>query len=64
MAGIIVGGVTVLVWKNFLAFTNIYEIIPGFLLSALAIYVVSLMDKPPAAEIVAKFEEAERLFKQ
>jgi sodium/proline symporter len=64
MAGIIVGGVTVLVWKNFLAFTNIYEIIPGFLLSALAIYVVSLMDKPPAAEIVAKFDEAERLFKQ
>ncbi len=64
MAGIIVGGITVLVWKNFLAFTNIYEIIPGFFLSALAIYIVSLMDKPPTADIVARFDETERLLKE
>jgi sodium/proline symporter len=64
IAGIVVGGVTVLVWKNFLAFTNVYEIIPGFILSALAIYVVSLKDNPPAPEVLAKFAEAERLLKE
>ncbi len=58
MAGIIVGGVTVLIWKNFFAFTNLYEIVPGFLLSTLAIYVVSIMDKEPSKEITDDFDKA------
>ena len=58
LAGIIVGGLTVLIWKQ-LALFGLYEIIPGFFLSALAIYVVSLLDAPPSEEITAVFDEVE-----
>ncbi len=55
LAGIIVGGVTVLVWKQ-LALFGLYEIIPGFLFSLIAIYVVSKLDKEPAKEITDIFD--------
>ncbi len=55
LAGIIVGGLTVLIWKQF-NFLGLYEIVPGFLLSTLAIYIVSLMDKPPSDKISKQFE--------
>lgn len=55
LAGIIVGGITVLVWKQ-LALFGLYEIVPGFIFSCLAIYVVSLLDTPPAKEITDEFE--------
>ena len=58
LAGIRVGGLTVLIWKQ-LALFGLYEIIPGFFLSALAIYVVSLLDAPPSEEITAVFDEVE-----
>jgi sodium/proline symporter len=61
IAGIVVGGITVLVWKNCFAFTNLYEIVPGFVFSLIAIYVVSLLDKAPAQEIIQEFEEADAL---
>ena len=57
-AGILVGGSTVLIWKNLFAYTGVYEIIPGFFLSLLAIVVFSLLDKEPPAEIAAKYDEA------
>ena len=50
VAGIVVGGVTVLLWKQF-ELLGLYEIVPGFLFSLLAIYAVSLMDQPPAKEL-------------
>lgn len=56
LAGIVVGGITVLVWKQ-LALFGLYEIVPGFILSALAIYFVSIFDTPPAQEILAEFEK-------
>ncbi len=59
LAGIIVGGLTVLIWKQ-LALFGLYEIIPGFILSSLAIYVVSLLDTPPSEEITAVFDEVEK----
>lgn len=59
LAGIIVGGVTVLVWKQF-AWFGLYEIVPGFILSTLAIYIVSLLDAPPSKEIYAEFEAAQK----
>ena len=58
LAGIIVGGVTVLVWKQ-LALLGLYEIIPGFIFSAIAIYVVSMMDKEPSKEIVETFDKVD-----
>ena len=43
-AGIVVGGVTVIVWKQLASLGGVfelYELLPGFLLSALAIVLVS-----------------------
>ena len=58
----ITGGVTVFVWRNLIrplggAF-DIYELLPAFLLSSLAIVVVSLCTKAPSAEIQEEFEKA------
>lgn len=44
LAGIIVGAATVLIWKQY-AWFGLYEIIPGFIFSAIAIVVVSLLSK-------------------
>ncbi len=59
LAGIIVGGITVLVWKQ-IDWLGLYEIVPGFLLSLLAVYVVSKMDKEPSASIVETFDAVGR----
>jgi sodium/proline symporter len=62
-AGILVGGVTIFVWKMFIADRlikayqiDIYEIIPGFILSLLAIIAASLLSKPPGEEVFRKIE--------
>lgn len=56
LAGIIVGGVTVLVWKQY-AFLGLYEIVPGFVFSALAIWIVSWLDRVPEASILETFDK-------
>ena len=59
LAGIVVGGLVVLIWKQ-LALFGLYEIIPGFFLSALAIDVVSKLDAPPSEEITAVFDQVDK----
>lgn len=56
IAGIIVGGVTVLVWKQFELF-GLYEIVPGFIFALIAIYVVSMFDKEPGPDIIKTFDK-------
>jgi sodium/proline symporter len=47
LAGIVVGGLTVIVWRNLRGgIFDLYEIIPGFVLSLLAIAIVSGVSKP------------------
>ncbi|MBQ3853934.1 MAG: sodium:proline symporter, partial [Anaerovibrio sp.] len=58
LAGIIVGGLTVLIWKQ-LALFGLYEIIPGFAFSLLAIYIVSRLDKEPTKEITDMFDSVQ-----
>ena len=58
LAGMIVGAVTVLIWQHF-QWLKLYEIVPGFALSAIAIIVFSLLDKAPSASIAAKHKEVE-----
>jgi len=58
LGGIITGGVVVIIWKNFFAYTGLYEIIPGFFLSALVIYVISYFGPDPLPEVVDEFERA------
>lgn len=55
LAGIIVGGITVLIWKQFALF-GLYEIVPGFIFSCLAIYIVSLCGSMPSQAILDEFE--------
>ena len=59
LAGIIVGGVTVLVWKQ-VALWGLYEIVPGFLLALAAIYIVSKLDEKPAESITTTFDSVGR----
>ncbi|WP_257350703.1 sodium/proline symporter PutP [Pseudalkalibacillus decolorationis] len=54
--GMIVGAVTVFVWKNYIGL-GLYEIIPGFVLSLLTIYVVSILKKEPDQSIQDEFDE-------
>ncbi|QIO06617.1 sodium/proline symporter PutP [Acinetobacter shaoyimingii] len=63
LAGMIIGAVIVIVWKNFFGYTGLYEIIPGFICSLIAIIVVSLADKVPNTDVTARFDEADRLYK-
>lgn len=60
LAGLIVGGVTVIVWKNLSGgIFELYEIVPGFALSLISIVIFSLLDKAPPAEITAEYEATE-----
>jgi sodium/proline symporter len=55
LAGMLVGAVTVIVWKQF-AWLDLYEIIPGFLFACIAIVVVSLMGRQPSATITERVQ--------
>lgn len=61
VAGIVAGFAVDAVWYMFLSGpTNLYEIIPGFLVSFAAAVIVSLLDKEPAKEIVDTFEKVKK----
>lgn len=64
LVGMILGAVVVILWKNLFADTGLYEIIPGFIASFIAIIVVSLCGKAPTEDITARFDEADRLYKE
>lgn len=64
IVGMILGAVTVIVWKNYMGHTGLYEIIPGFILSWIGIVVVSLMGKAPSAEVTDRFEKAEAQYQK
>ncbi|TDS79440.1 sodium/proline symporter PutP [Comamonas sp. JUb58] len=61
LAGIIVGAVTVLVWKQ-LGWLGLYEIIPGFVFAWIAAVVVSRMGPPPSATMQQAHAEVAQEF--
>jgi len=62
MAGMVVGAVTVLVWVNIPGLSDfMYEMIPGFTLSLLAVISVSLMTTIPNKEVQDTFTEMEKV---
>jgi len=61
LAGMIIGAVTVIVWKQF-AWFGLYEIIPGFIFASLGIAVVSLMGKAPSTSMLSRFEKADQVY--
>lgn len=55
--GIFTGGVTVLIWKNITGgIFDLYEIVPGFVFSGVAIVLASLIDRKPSREITDEFD--------
>lgn len=60
LAGIIVGALTVVVWKQISGgIFDMYEILPGFILCAIAIVVVSKLEQPPR-HVTDEFDKAAR----
>lgn len=67
VAGIISGGLTVIVWdylpiiggEKLCDVTGIYSLLVGFAISIVCIVVFSLLTKAPSAEIVAEFERVQ-----
>ncbi|NLQ18962.1 sodium/proline symporter PutP [Marinomonas sp. M1K-6] len=61
LAGIIVGGVTVVVWKQLTGgIFDLYEIVPGFVFSTIAIFVFSLATGAPEESVTESFDEYEK----
>lgn len=60
-AGMIVGAVTIFVVKNYITIEGeyFYELLPGFILSFIAIIIVSLASPQPSEEILQKFDESQ-----
>ena len=60
IAGMVAGGATVVLWKEVISqlggYFAVYELLPAFIVSCLAILVVSLLTRKPSGEITAEFE--------
>lgn len=57
MAGIVVGGVTVVSWANMSGgIFELYEIVPGFILAGIAMIVMSLISPEPSEEVQQEFD--------
>ncbi|OED63320.1 sodium/proline symporter [Vibrio splendidus ZS-139] len=58
LAGIVVGGVTIVLWKQFTGgWFDVYEIVPGIILSTLSIVIVSLITGEPEEEVKKQHAE-------
>jgi sodium/proline symporter len=62
IAGMLSGGIIVVVWKNFISKLGgafeVYELLPAFIVSALVIFIVSLCTKVPNPIIEKEFDIA------
>lgn len=61
LAGMIVGALVVIFWKKYTG-SELYEIVPGFILASLAIYAVSLLTQP-TFDMLERFDKAEKAYK-
>lgn len=68
IAGVIVGGLTIIIWEfvpiaggnTLAAVTGLYSLVPGFILSLIAIAVGSIATKMPSDSILEDFEKASK----
>lgn len=68
LAGMIVGGITVIVWAELdrwfglsadqYPILGLYEIVPGFILAWMTILIVSVLGEKPSSEIEAEFDQS------
>lgn len=59
LAGMLVGAVTVVLWKQYVGL-GLYEIIPGFIFASLAILIFSKIGSGPTAGMLERFDAAEK----
>ncbi|MCY4473357.1 MAG: sodium/proline symporter PutP [Kistimonas sp.] len=58
LAGMLTGGATVILWQQVSGgLFDLYEIVPGFLFSCIAIVVISLMSAAPSARVCSDFDK-------
>lgn len=61
LGGMISGGVMVILWKQLSGgIFDLYEIVPGFILSSIAILLITRMDREPAPEIQEEFDRVQQ----
>ena len=58
LLGMLVGAVTVIIWRNG-AWFGLYEMVPGFVLASATIIVVSLLDTQPSIAMQRAFAQME-----
>lgn len=63
IAGMVTGFLVVILWKEFLSFTAIYELLPAFVLSLIAIIIVSLLDQKPSQSMEERFHTSVQMAK-
>ena len=64
MAGVLVGGLTVVFWRNMDGgIFELYEIVPGVIASTLAIIIFSYASKAPSSEVIDCFEKVRNSLK-
>lgn len=57
LAGMLCGGLTVVIWKQLSGgIFDLYELLPGFIVSFLAILIVSKLTPPPGSTVTQKFD--------
>ncbi|WP_407356125.1 sodium/proline symporter PutP [Methanolobus sp. WCC5] len=55
--GLISGGLMVIIWKQLNGgIFDLYEIVPGFVLSCIVIFVISMLEKAPSTDITEEFD--------
>ena len=65
VAGMVIGAATVLVWIYVLQLSGVmYEMVPGFIAAAIAIYVVSGMTRKPDEQVTGHFDAMTDILKQ
>ncbi|HAE60924.1 MAG TPA: sodium/proline symporter PutP [Eubacteriaceae bacterium] len=58
LAGILSGGITVLIWRNLIKeHINLYEILPAFIVSLVFIFTVSILTQEPTEDVKKEFDE-------
>ncbi|RKH82643.1 sodium:proline symporter, partial [Corallococcus praedator] len=59
LAGMIVGAVTVIIWKQY-AWFGLYELVPGFIFASAAIIVVSKLGDSPSDAMKTQFDKVRK----
>ena len=61
LAGIIIGGLTIVIWKQLTGgIFDLYEIVPGIILATISIVAASLLTAEPEQEVIEQYEQYQK----